>query len=159
MNRRGDVPTLVLPIIALVLGLAVLYSFVSFSSGVGEEGGWDDLVLEAKFQKSYVENLALNGVREVIRCDKDLAEKDLEVCSGDLRKILQKAIAKRDYGIVEGNFFGRIRVGDFEFGKDGEEYVLEIEDVFVKSEKISDERSSSAEKNFDIRVVLDKTEL
>lgn len=122
MNRRGDLPTLLLIVAALVLYGATLFSFVSFNDNFekGSEGR-ARILSDIAFYEDYI--IAETGIiaREIIseagaiRSDEGLREKFRELAS------------KRN-SEIKGmeNYFGKILRREFSFSRDADKYTFEM---------------------------------
>tara|TARA_Y100000310_G_scaffold242604_1_gene246767 strand:- start:212 stop:727 length:516 start_codon:yes stop_codon:yes gene_type:complete len=129
MNRRGQFPLILLVVITLTLVLIALFSFASFSNELGRPSkAFADVMFEVDFAELYVVEKASLTVENTVNCD--------NCVETDLKKKFMEVADKHDLKYLSaGNFFGKIRNGEFNFSIVGGEYVLEINDLFVKSEK------------------------
>jgi len=139
MNRRGDMPTILLFVIALVLVLVTLFAFITFSGDFG--GKSKDLGImmsEISFAHDYVFAKAEFIAEKAIE-QGGTKEKFIEITAAEDEKFRYDSI---------GNFYGKIRNGDFEFQEEEPgNYVLEIKGLFVKSEK----EGNSIKRNFNLK--------
>jgi len=142
MNRKGvELAILLLPLIALVFSGLALFLFISFSGEFkGGSGELDIIIADSIFAKRYVIAEAKLIAQETIASGGDLEKKFLEIAG---EKDLNLGIA--------GNFFGKIRNNEFNFDRLGENYILEVDDLFVKSEI----GKNSIKKNFDLLLEFD----
>lgn len=133
-NRKGDVATFMIIPVAFILIVLAFYSFLTydrqvknFSKDVSEVIG--DINFYEQYVKAEAESIALESVsaRNIDKYKEIAKERDLQIESG-------------------GNFFGKIRNGEFIFEKKGDKYVLEIKDLFVQSER----GANKMKRNFDI---------
>ena len=132
-NRRGQTAMILLFLVALVLIGMALFSFFGFDSNFGENSEDLSLIIsEIDFAEKYVMKKAEVIGAKVIKESRDFAE-----------------IAKsEDYGIgFSGNFFDR----DVKFEQDGGNYVLEMVDMEIISEK----GENSIKRSFDLKIVFD----
>lgn len=138
MNRRGDVPTVLIIPVSFVLILLALFSFLTIS-GKLENSSKDisQVIMEINFYEGYVRGIADEAFFESISFkDSDLKKKYQEICR------------KRELQIGEaGNFFGKIRTGDFVLEKKDEKYIFEVKGLFVKSER----KENKMKREFDIK--------
>ena len=143
MNRKGDVPTmLMIPVTLILVGLA-LFSFFNFNGDVQNTSGRvAEVVEEVHFSQGYVVQLALSVANATILSGTE-----------DLKKEYQKKIAGRDLHLDgTGNFFGKIRTGDFTFEERDGQIVLEVRGLFVQSKR----DANSMRREFEIRQVFEK---
>jgi hypothetical protein len=131
MNKRGDVPTILLFLVAIFFAVVALLAMGSFSS---EFDNWSEqlnqMMGEAVFAKQYVLEIAEEIGNESVENCKD--------CSiGELREEIKRVAAVRDLGYFGvGNFFGRIRNDEFVLERVGLSRVsFEIEDLFVQAKR------------------------
>ena len=133
MNRRGDVPTILLFLIAIFFSVVALFSFLTFSGSYGK-GSEDlsELMGELNFAQDYVLKMA-----ELI------AEE-----GGSSGRSIQEISVEMEIGYAgAGNFFGKLRNGEFTFNNG----LLEVKDVFVKSSR----EGNSAIRRFDVEVEIE----
>ena len=145
MNRRGDVPMILLFLVALVLSLIALYIFLSFrndSLSVSKE--MSNVLQETEenkqiilFESVYIANVAIN-------CS--------DCKSSDYRERYKEIAWRREENALKtvgiGNFFGKIRNSDFVFEKRGEDYILEVKGLIVGDRDKSD--YNRIDRKFDI---------
>ncbi len=142
MNRKGDVPmTLTIPV-TLVLVIYALFSFYSFNTNFSLSSQTvSDMVEELHFSLDYVTVLAVIVANESVHSG-----------TNDLKKDFQMRIASHDLQMDGvGNFFGKIRTGDFMFEEKDGKILLEIKGLFVKSVRGANEMKREFEivKSFD----------
>ena len=118
-NRRGQLPMLMLVLVAIVLVVTTLFIFASFGDNVS--GG------------SILVSKMLNGVEfghdYVVGSAKIIAMESIAEGSD-----FKENVAKRDIGVIEGgNFFGQIRNDNFTFNGVGGDYLLRVDGLFVRS--------------------------
>ncbi len=134
MNRRGDLPIGLMIVVALALSLAALYSFVSYSVRFEETSRMlYEIGLDVVYGWKYAEHYARVLGREVVLCEQVGASEELCAIK-DLKERFMAAAALRDYKTrLTGNFFGKIRNGEFEFVCDRAFCLLKIEDVGIRA--------------------------
>ncbi len=138
-NRRGQVEFLLVVIVAIVLVGGALYTFASFGGGVkGQSQAYNDLALEVEFGEKYI-------VESAKAIGKGVGSKE-----GYMSKANSFEPSVKGVNIVDNNFFGKIRTGEFSF--DGK--TLIVENVFVKAEK----GVESVRRDFDLKVVFENSE-
>lgn len=141
MNRKGDVPTTLVFVGALVLVITALWSFASYDGRIERPLESVDVLFNSeKAIESYIysnlelfmkENLANSGV--------------------GLEAGFKSSADKHDLRIENTNLFGLIRNGKFSLSSDGEGYLLKIDNVFIKLENDSGKlvRTLNIEMKFD----------
>ena len=145
MSRRGNIAIILLFVVALVLVVATLMTFVSFKNEYGDSSRlFSETLGEAAFNQQYVEKSAELYGREAILSGGDVKAKFIEIATQhDLR--LQGM----------GNFFGKVRNGQngqFTFEKQDKGYLLEITGLFVQATR----RATVIKRNFDISLKFDE---
>ena len=142
LNRKAQIATSMLVIIALVLSCAALFAMVSFKGDFQTQSLEIDLMINnAKFINNYlVEQSQIFGKSLVIEC------KD---CSTE--QILEKGKtfdSERKIRFTnEGDFFAKLRNGEFKFEKQADNsYALKIENIHIQFES----NYNKIERNFDI---------
>lgn len=124
MNRKGQLAFLVFFIVAIALVIAVLVSFSNFSSNFGGLSLLNSKMLSnIEFGSEYVVSTAKIIAKETISSNNsNLKEKFIELAE------------KKELKVYEGgNFFAKIRNGEFNFEKVDEKYVLKIKELFVQA--------------------------
>ena len=135
MNRKGDLPTILVFIVALVLVISSLVIFVGFKGGhEALSSEFSSAVSELNFYRDYV-YYAVS-----VMTNKAAALADDKNFAADFRTKLRE-IAVRSY-VVEGaeDFISKIKKDEFtvskdEFtvSKDGVIYILRVENVLVEA--------------------------
>jgi len=126
MNKRGDIPTALIIPVAFALVFFVIFTFLSLN-GTFENSGRDisGAIAESSIYEQNVQVVAIEIFHETINSG-----------SGELKKKYQEISQARDMQIEEeGNFFGKIRTGDFSIQEKDGKYIFEVKGLFVKSEK------------------------
>jgi len=141
-SRKGNVPIILLFIVALILVITALLNFLSFSGSFEIQSQQiADIMSRVEFGKSYVYSIA------------EISGKESILSGEDFRKKFKEIVDNRDFRIGEtGNFFGKIRNGEFKFEKSNEGYILEVDGLFVQIEK----GANKIRRNFDLRVEFDE---
>lgn len=147
MNRRGNVPMVMILIFTLIIVSVAIFSFISFRGNITEQSAEiNSAIAETSVAFTYVYSYA-----ELLG---KLAVEDNALNGGDIKEAYQREANMKDTGYENaGNFFGRIRAGDFRFEReDGKgEYELEIKDLFVIGEK----GAHKITRHFDIQITYD----
>ncbi len=134
MNRRGDVPTLLIFGVALVFSIAALVAMYSFVGGFdGKSKEFNDLSLRVDFLESYIVKQVEVIGKDAINCDKEVYE---DICGKGLEERFKEIAMKKEIDLKgKGNIFGEIRNDKFSFIKEDKGYVLKFDNIiFVKSE-------------------------
>lgn len=145
MKRKGNVPTIMLVIVALVLTTATLLAFIGSDKNFGNQSReLSEITSEVDFNYNYILKTA------------ELIGEDAIKSGGDVRENFIEIAGKRDLRIEDmGNFFGKIRNDEFKFDKLGEGYVLEVDGLFVSAQK-SESKQDRIKRNFSIKMEFDK---
>ena len=143
MNRKGDVPTIILFVVALALVGICLVMFYSFDGGLdGISKQLSEMSYEAEFDYQYIYNVAETALKESINECKGCSADDIK------KKIIEK-VDKRDLKVTNfGNFFAKIRDKDFVVSQQDKNYILSIQGLFVKSQR----GDNMIKRNFDLSV-------
>ena len=144
MNRRGDVPLGVMVIIALVLCGFALATFLMFKSDFGGiKNGEYDVAEKVKIAEEYsygkIKSFVLNNYNK-----------------SDIKKEVS-SFANRNYYLAgTEQFFAKMKNGEFEFYKEGENYIFEMKNVSFYAEIGSGElKGTSFKLSKDIVLVFD----
>ena len=147
MNRRGDLPTILLFIVALTLYVATLFSFISFNWNFVEGSeGRADILSEIAFYEDYV-NAQIKGIAKetiveggLIRENEGLKHRFIEIAE------------ERNFGI-EGieNYYGKILRGEFDFSRDDNKYWFEIKDLSLMAKR----GANSIERKINLKIEFD----
>lgn len=139
MNKKGDVPTILLFIIALVLAVYSLFVFITFDRGFGGNSKLlSDMIIEAEFYKQYA---------------KESAKLIVEQSEGDVGKMADIAAARGEIFEFPGNFFAKMRNKEFQLDNN----ILRVSGLFVKSERTNEKTGYKNEikRNFDLCMEFD----
>jgi hypothetical protein len=126
IGKRGDIPTILLIPITLVLIISALFYFRSYNGEIQNKSSEiSEMIEEIELSQATLEKASRLIGEEVIALERD-----------DLKKKFQEIAASHDLKWNgAGNFFAKIRTGDFVFEKKEEFYLLEIKGLFVQSER------------------------
>ena len=121
MNRRAQLPILMLFLVAVALAVTALMIFITSDNKFDSSSAQNsNLVVRADFGRQYAIETCKFAVNKA-------------VASGDARKFSDFAMSK-NIGIQEtGNFFEKISAGKFRFEKSGEIYKLEIAQIVIEA--------------------------
>lgn len=149
MNRRGDVPTILLFIVAIALILSSLFIFVSFSGKFSVSKEMAEMLYTSDFAVNYIvsetETIATNTVIGNIKDCNGGNFEDRFRCIAEEREANRLSLA--------GNLFGKIRNNEFKVYKNEKNYVVEIKNLSVKVNVVGG--LSDIERNFDLNVSVD----
>lgn len=127
-NKKAQIATALLVIIAIGFSSAVLYAMITFKNDFHFSSSEIDIMIKKlDFMHSYIIEKAKQFAKEtIISCPR---------CSEE--QIKQKANefdAKQPVRTEEmGNFFAKLRNGNFSLEKSEEFYIIQIKDLFVQS--------------------------
>jgi hypothetical protein len=142
MNRKGDLPTILLFVATLVLMVFALFSFVTFEGGFGEKSGdFAEVVGVVEFNQKYM-----------IKKGEMIARESIKSGEEDLKNKFMEISAEKDIGYSGADvFFEKISKGEFSFLSLGNEYLLSVEDMEV-SHKVGE---NSVNRSFDMEMRFD----
>jgi hypothetical protein len=127
MNRKGDVPTTLVFVGALILVITALWIFATYDGRFVQPLESSDLLFNSeKAIDSYI-----NSNLEIFMKEAKI------ISSGNLEDNFKASANKHDLRIENTNLFGLIRNGKFSLILEGEDYVLRIDNVIIKSENES----------------------
>ncbi len=147
MNRRGDIPMILLFIITLILVALALFSMVSFNNNLAKNSeGRSEMLARMAFLEDYVVAKTKNVAHDVIVRGGELKSDE------DLRAKFEEIVNERNFG-VEGteNYFGKILRGEFVFSRDKDKYWLEIKDLNLEASR----GANSIKRNVNLRIEFD----
>lgn len=130
MNKRGDLGLTVLTIVSIFLAVYSLFTIVSFNGGYSDARALAEIAAEADIGQRYIARNAEMAMRDAILnrvkdCEGIADLKERYVCCEKKRELLAP---------LGGNFAARINAGSFSFGREGEDYVLNVTDVRIKTQ-------------------------
>src|SRR3989338_1696933 len=148
MDRRGDIPTILLLIVCLALVVVALFSFAGFKGGfVKDSEGRNELLSRIEFYEDYVvkESRSIGG--DVIR---DLIDKGFDE---NLKEKFREIALERNLGILGlENYYGKILRGEFEFVYDGKRFRFGMKELFIEAEN----GANKVRRNFGFGIEFDK---
>ncbi len=146
MNRKGDLPTFMLFLVALILSVSALFSFVSFDDSFNENSDERNQILEEiSFYEKYV-------VEDVKIISNNVIEQRKVIEQSKLKEIFQEEFKKRNYKISGlENYYGKILRGEFEFHRNENKYWFEINDIGLRR----DSGASFIERKVNFRIDFD----
>lgn len=124
INRRGQIPILMLFAVTIILVIVALMSFATFDRAFNDNPlSVSKAIAKVNFAGEYIESSAKLIANEVIKNR-----------SSDLSVKFKEIASLRDLQVQEsGNFFGKIRNGEFNFENVGDEYKLNVNGLFVQA--------------------------
>lgn len=153
MNRRAHTPTILIFIGALLLCGIALYTLISTNTTLtGTMDQSDRLLFLLSGQEAFIRAAFNQAINEALESS----------WSGDVNTFKQNfanAIAKRDYHLADsGNFFGKIRNGEYTLEQQDGVYILQVSDVFVSAHTGSYEarRTFNLEARFTVNGIMQK---
>jgi hypothetical protein len=120
----------------------LVFYFISFNSLIGDKSKDMGGVLEGvEFNQRYIfAEAELFAQQSIIR-------------GGDLKENFKSFAQASDFGVQSfGNFYGKIRNGEFEIKTDNGGYVLEIKNLFIVSRRGMNE----IKRNFNVTIEFDE---
>lgn len=160
MNRRGHLPTILLLFAALILTMFAIVSFLNFkgeTTSLSENmvSTWKSLDFKQRYVSESLNLLINEALQKSVGAD-NFGNSYLDIDKFKEEFILEAAERDRLDPDLTGNFFGKIRNGDFTLENDDEAYILTFEDLFVKSILTKNEikRHFDLVRKFDKRGVL-----
>lgn len=144
MNRRGDMPTMLIFIMALVLSAATLFSFASFKDDLQSQSAeFSELQRAIDFNYQYIlKSAELIGGRAI------------KEGSADFKQSFTSVAKERDIRLYgSGNFFTKVSMGDFMFDKQTGEYVLNVKDLVV----FTDLNGNKIRRSFNLEMTFDSS--
>ena len=147
LGKKAQIPTLMIPFIALVISIIALYIFVSFSGNFELESGKPSQLIETlQFNHEYIiaqTNLILKT--SVENC-KDCTPEQLKTKIKDISKEYDLRIQNT------GNCFGKLRNKEFTLIEKENTWVLEINDLFVTATM----EENQIQRNFELKIETSK---
>jgi hypothetical protein len=141
MNKKAQIETALLVVVAIVLSAAALYTMISFRDDLQfQSAEMAEVQNELKFAQEFILSKAKEfGRTLVLNCPS---------CSqSELKTQGEKFDAENNFQIQgTGNFFAKLRNNEFTFEKKDSGYLLKIQDLFIQSEN----GANSITKNFSI---------
>jgi len=132
MNRKAQAPTILIFLAAIVLSVLTLFALLTFNNNFKSESlELSEMMQEVEFNKQYTiaqATLLLSQSKE-----------SCPTCSADQTKEKLQTLAKEKESTFlyegTGNFYGRIRAGDFNITTTDKTTTLQIDQVFSQSQR------------------------
>jgi len=145
MNRKADVPMILVPAVALLLCIIALFILVNFDNKFTDEATSSVRIAEEiNFNHKYVLAQAeLIAAKTFASCP-SCSEEQIKT------KLKEESRATENKFRYEGagNFYAKIRNDEFSIKIENERPVLEINDLFVEATR----NENSAKKEFSIKI-------
>ena len=124
MNKGGQIPILMLFVVTIILVITALMSFATFDRNFDENPILvSKTIAKVQFGEEYITSSA-----------KIIASEAIKDKGSDLNVKFKEIASLRDLQIQEsGNFFGKVRNGEFSFENIGGEYKLNVSGLFVQA--------------------------
>ncbi|HLC31735.1 MAG TPA: hypothetical protein VJK51_03630 [Candidatus Nanoarchaeia archaeon] len=147
MNKRGDIPTVLLFFAALVLAIAALYGFIQFSKGSGNLSSEMNGLLEGVYEREQfvIFQIETYGAR-AIRCS-DCKQTGKE----RLVEVMNRERGREPVDF-RSDFFSKLHDREFVFEQRDGIWIVSLDGVFVE---MRDEKGSSIIRRFDIEIGFD----
>jgi len=144
MRKKANIQMVMILVVAILLVITAWMIFLTSDKNFGNRSrDYSYLISGIDFNEEYAKSEASLIAYETV------AENLQDIST--LKSKYQEIALKHGLDIeAEGNFFGKIRNGEFIFEKVGEDYVMEIKDVNVQS-KIG---NNQIKRIFDINIKI-----
>jgi len=148
INKRGDVPTALIFVVAIALCLLSIFVFLTLNSNRVEDSGQRNLLMSTiNLNEHYVKELLKFSAKEAIMDE-----------SEDKSSRFKEIVDKNNPSIIGmGNVFGKMRDNDFNFEKiansngGGYYYKLRVQGLFVSASA----GENKIKRNFDVCMIFD----
>lgn len=150
MDKKAELPMIMVPAVALVVFGALFIYFLNFdNNGFVDSRNISMIIAETDFAQQYiVQNARLLGQISISGIGGPAELGNI----ADIKQRFAYLAERRNLGYIgAGNFFLKIREGDFEFKKEGEGHVLEIKGLKLRIQR----GHSNMIRNFDLKINFD----
>jgi hypothetical protein len=147
MNRKSQIPIILLPVAAFALAAGAIFIMYTFSKGFNSQEEQINLVLTTvQFNQDYINAQAkLIGNESLSKCPS---------CSPEQLKQKFREIGNQTESNFRyegaGNFYAKIRNSEFDIAKENGKYTLKMQGLFVESEN----GFNKIHRNFDLNLTL-----
>jgi uncharacterized membrane protein YgaE (UPF0421/DUF939 family) len=147
MNKKAQVATIMLFLVAIGLSLTAWFTMVSFDNTLQEVSkNFSELTSDITFKENYIkEQSKLIGKETLSSCTQ---------CSPEQfkQKLIEISTEKENLFRYEGagNFYAKIRNEEFEITKQDTSFSLKIKDLFVESQQ----GSHKVKRNFRLELLI-----
>ncbi|MBS3089228.1 hypothetical protein J4402_05680 [Candidatus Pacearchaeota archaeon] len=146
MNKKADIPTTLLLVIALVLSVTAIFILVSFAKDFQSSSTlFSEIAEEINFNQKYITQTSKIILSQTITSCPSCTEQQLKEKFKTLTT--EKENTYRYEGA--GNFFAKIRNSEFEIKKQNNIISLEIKDISI----ISERGNNKIERTFDVVII------
>ncbi|MFH1425150.1 MAG: hypothetical protein ABIG28_00255 [archaeon] len=130
LNKKAQTPTILIFIVALLLCGLTLIAFLIFKSDFNSQSAiLSEMMEEITFKEQYIKEQTKVIMAQAIQGCQECSPKDLA------EKIKTTTDSYNLQLPDQGNFFGKIREGDFILKRPGGTYILEIGNLFIQSSR------------------------
>jgi Tfp pilus assembly protein PilE len=131
LNKKAQVPTLIIFIVALVLAITTLFAMVSFNNNLTSQSKqlsemMEEIIFNEKYIIEQAKLIAQGTLLNCPTCEAEQIKKKYKEDAGEREQLFR-------YGGA-GNFYAKIRNDEFEIEKQDNLFILKIEDLFVESQ-------------------------
>jgi len=145
INRKGSISTTSLLFVAIILIIMAWTSFIfSNSDNQVKSESISNTLSQVEFTQKYILAESASIAKQVVLS---------KTSDSELKNTyIQDSLAHKLGIEEEGNLFAKIKNGDFSFSKDGEQYVLQVNEVGFESKG----PDADIKRTFDINLRFDK---
>lgn len=147
-NKRGQIETVMLVLIAIALAGAALYAMTTFNGDFKfKSADIDQITQKIEILNEYILAQSRNFGSSLTKTCPSCSQQQLTQRGQEFDA---KHLARTQ---DDGNFFAKLRNGEFTFSQQGNEYQLKIENVYLKVSK----DYNRLERNFTICQTFNQT--
>lgn len=133
MNKKADIPTTLLFVVAVVLSLTTLFIFLSAGSTFkGQSEQISKVIGIMELSQKYILSEAKSSLINTVSCP----DKSNEFCAvTDIKERFTKISSSSDF-ILPGteSYLGKIRREEFSLTQAGDIYILQVENITLTSQ-------------------------
>jgi len=147
-NKKAQIATALLIVIALGLSSAVLYAMMAFENDFYSRASeMENMIKKLDFMHLYIMEKSKQFAKETITSCQDCSYEQIKQKASefDAKQFLRTEEA--------GNFFAKLRHGNFSLQKSNEFYILQVENLFVQSSS----NNNKLIRKFEICQIFNKT--
>ncbi|MBU0466546.1 MAG: hypothetical protein KJ718_06460 [Nanoarchaeota archaeon] len=145
MNNRGQVPTIILVVAALVLAVLALFVIITFQDNENfQSKDISRMLSDLEFSQQYITIQTKFIFQETLSSCPTCPPKQL-------KQKIKDSVKEIPVPHYVGNLFLQLRTGKFTLTEENSQYQLEIQDLFVQSEK----GVNKIVRNFNICLIFD----
>lgn len=132
MNKKAQIPTLLLPLMALILAAVALYSFVSFKDTMPPQSEFlSEMMQEIEFNEPYALAETKLIAKEAIQNCPSCSEEQLKNKMKDSAQWREEKFYREELG----NFFGKLRNKEIAIENKENKITIKIESLFIQSNR------------------------